>query len=833
MSYLFPLAALINAVSMTVLLIGLSLTGQPALAADVGIVQGVTIALFYAFSANARSLVLNPAARVSVGNLLVGRLILLVPLSVVAWYLSVHLAHVTWSLAVALILRRGVEWLGELHLSEMELRGHRKLAGQYLALQVLLLLLVLGWTFSGTPLSVLGLVLWALLPLLMSLGFIRHHLTAGSRLEAAWLQMLPHLGSSAVIGIAVYVFRLLILLIVGKTVAGDLYSAFAIGGALGTIFTMGLGPSLLLHEQKTGRAHIPVWLRAVLVLVTLAGLAVIAMVYLMPDAHGLAGKEMHFWQALGFSLIGGVVMVFAQRQRLRDIQHGTEEDVFAPDVLVNILIVAVIPFMPFVLGRNSLSCLYLFNAVVALVFYRMADVRRAAMGMVAHLHGSKLRAVLAVLLVIPIFVNLETGLFRSALLVYDSGGVLSKLPIPLSAFGCYAGIALLGNYRQANLGLAMIFGSFVLMVLSTVAMSYSNLYEEQAKFILLMQYILPMFALVLGQTYEGSSSNALIFEKVVLYILSILVPIQLVISWLQGHSMLSSYLYLFSIYQHLQYVAVIFIWGYLLSLYSLWPVPRFKMLLILLTPLIGIYAVASVSLLALSAMFIGVIGFAIYRWRLGPDKLAMLVVFLVFLSSACYLPVAMSSSFRDAYIFPQKFAFLGAKLTPKELQLREKFAEGAELTPAEVQLSEEIAQTPVAKRLHYWEYYTKSIVSGPKVFIFGHAERLDRSKFQSAHNYYLDFVYNFGSLSVLPLVGVLGYTLVMVFRCREAILASPSFLGLTVVVLFLLLADNSLKVGLRQPYPGIFTFFLWGLLLARIESLRMADRRRLPAARTQ
>jgi hypothetical protein len=438
------------------------------------------------------------------------------------------------------------------------------------------------------------------------------------------------------------------------------------------------------------------------------------------------------------------------------------------------------------------------------------------------------RTLVAVLLFFPLFFQLTGNIFHDPSFVFDSEGSLKKLPLPLSILACYGGILLLGGYKRASLSLGVVFLSFVLMLLACFVSAQGQVINNPGKLLVLLQFILPMFALVLGQIYEGSSSNALIFEKVVLYILSILVPIQLVISWLQGHTMLSSYLYLFSIYQHLQYVAVIFICGYLLSLYSLWPVPRFKMLLILLTPLIGIYAVASVSLLAFSAMIVGIIGFAIYRWRLGPDKLAMLVVFLVFLSSACYLPVAMSSSFRDAYIFPQKFAFLGAKLTPKELQLREKFAEGAELTPAEVQLSEEIAQTPVAKRWQYWEYYAKSIVSDSKVFIFGHAERPDRSKFQSAHNYYLDFVYNFGSLAVLPLVGVLGYTLVMVFRYREAILASPSFLGLTVVVLFFLLVDNSLKVGLRQPYPGIITFFLWGLLLARIESLRTADKRRLP-----
>jgi hypothetical protein len=30
----------------------------------------------------------------------------------------------------------------------------------------------------------------------------------------------------------------------------------------------------------------------------------------------------------------------------------------------------------------------------------------------------------------------------------------------------------------------------------------------------------------------------------------------------------------------------------------------------------------------------------------------------------------------------------------------------------------------------------------------------------------------------------------------------------------MVIVDNSFKVGMRQPYPGILTFFLWVLLLA-------------------
>jgi uncharacterized RDD family membrane protein YckC len=48
--------------------------------------------------------------------------------------------------------------------------------------------------------------------------------------------------------------------------------------------------------------------------------------------------------------------------------------------------------------------------------------------------------------------------------------------------------------------------------------------------------------------------------------------------------------------------------------------------------------------------------------------------------------------------------------------------------------------------------------------------------------------------------------------------ASSSFLGLAIVVLIVLFVDNSLKVGLGQPYPGIISFFLWGILLSRLYS---------------
>ena len=44
--------------------------------------------------------------------------------------------------------------------------------------------------------------------------------------------------------------------------------------------------------------------------------------------------------------------------------------------------------------------------------------------------------------------------------------------------------------------------------------------------------------------------------------------------------------------------------------------------------------------------------------------------------------------------------------------------------------------------------------------------------------------------------------------------------------------DQENMVTMRQPYLGIITYFLWSLLLMRIELLWIADKRCLPVSDT-
>jgi hypothetical protein len=523
-SYLFPIAFMLNTFSMTAFLIGLGLAGKNTMAAEVGIVLGATLALFYTFSANARNIILNPSSRMSVQSMVRARLLLSVPLGIVAFYLSVYFADVGGAVASVLILRRCAEWIAELHLSKLELRDDRKFATRFVVLQAILFFLVLGWTLGGFPLPVLGLLLWGASPVVLGLGFLRQQLKARSSPEEAWLQMLPHLGSTGMIGITVYVFRLLILLIVGKETAGDLYTAFAIGGIAGSVFASAVGPSLVLHEAHVGAGYFPPIMKMLLGLWFVGGATLSLSSQFWVEALRWTNKSDFFWGAVGLSMIGGVVMVFDQRIRLRLLQLYDDRDVYGPDLLSNVIVLVSVPYLYYVLGKDALMALYLVSAIVGLLFYATARSGLSLNARLLPLSQDKVKMVVPLLLFVPLFFQLTGQIFHDRAFVFDSQRALMQVPLPVSLLACFVGIPLLGRYGRASLSLGVIFLSFVLMLMSVVITTHGRVTQQEAKLILMLQFLVPMCALVLGHMYEDSEEEKFVVEKTFLYVLIVLVP---------------------------------------------------------------------------------------------------------------------------------------------------------------------------------------------------------------------------------------------------------------------------------------------------------------------
>lgn len=777
------------------MMIVLGVAGRPDTAADFGIVHGATAALLYSFSANARNIVLSPGSSISTGSILTTRLLLLLPLGGLSLLLSMQLAEVGSVLALALVLRRCAEWIAEVHISDMEVRSQVRPAARQLLLQALLFPPVAVVLLTDHLLAFPLLFAWASSPAWMCIGFIAGQTRMRELAARGWLQLLPHFGSTAVIGISVYVFRLLVLLLVGKTVAGDLYTAFAMGGLLGAVYGHAIGPTLTLHEIRKDSARPPLWALLTLGLVTISGCGLWLLAQSAPHALAFTGKTAFFWSAVGLSLIGSIVMILAWRLRLRILQHQEDNDVFGPDVLINVLVVAAVPYVFYLVGVEAMAGLYLLSAALSLVFYysarKSADLRISS----NPTFTSIARRVIAFLLLLPLFFQLSGSIFRETIYLFDTAGSLMRLPIPVSVIACFGGIVLLGGYSRANLSLTVLFATFALMLISSTMLAYDEGGQEQAKLILMIQFVLPMFALVLGQLYAEDPAEQPILAAIFFWLLAAIVPLQLVATWLQGRIVLTPYVYLFSLYQHLQYVPVIFTAVYLLALSALWEQPRYRRPLFALGAVMGVYVAASMSMLAIGLLGAGIAGIAGYMvWR-GVRTRQLLLLALV-APALCAVYFFGASGNTDFF--------------------------------AKYRLSDDtdIAMPfNVVERLEYWKFYSDSILSDARTTALGHSVPPDRSKYRSAHNYYLDFAYNFGIIALLPLLALIVATFRGLWRKRTSLFSSPFLLGLASIVLFLVLPDNLLKVGMRQPYPGILTFFLWGLLLGSLFPPESMERR--------
>ena len=804
MNYVFPLAFALNTFSITALMVILGITGNARLAADVGIIHAALTALFFSFSANARSLILNPSSDCSADLVLRGRLLLMAPLAAASYVLSVLPSEIDSWLVVALILRRCVEWISEVHLSEKEWTDDKAFARNFLYFQAAAFLVAIAGLISGFSHPFLGLYIWALSPLAMSFQFVRDRLKTSSVSDSSWHLMAPQLGSTMVIGISLYVFRLIIVLIAGKETAGILFTAFALGGIVGSVFSQVLGPSVVLYEDRSNRSFFSPRVNAILTSVLLAGFLVFMLSLHPPDMLAFLNLNRYFWGALGASLVGGVIMVFAQHKRFQLLQRPGNNNLFGPDLLMNLLIVACVPYFYFILGKDALMILYLISSVLAYVLYwsseRRLDDERAASVRRFYNYG------IAVLILIPVFLSAEAGLFRSSAMVYDSGGVLTRLPVPLSVLACLVGIPLLGRYERANVSLAYIFSSFVLMLIASMVSTGGNGSDAQAKMLLLLQFTLPMTALVLGQLFAHESDVQVVVKNAFLLVLWLVVPLQLLSTIMDGTFYLAPKIWIFSIYQHLQYVPVIFVSAYLVSTYCQIEKNKVSILTLMLIPIIGIYTVWSQSMSAIILYSIGTLGLVFIHHRGKINKLLILSVITAFLASGSFL------------FFTKNLnggLYWSRNTDVRTMEERHGMPANGLTNQAKRHLSI-VDKVNVSSRIDYWKYHLEKSTISAKGFLFGIPDRPDRQEFESVHNYYIDLLYNYGLISLIPILVLIAYTFALLYRHRSRVLSSPDIMILSLTVMYLIIIDNSIKVGLRQPYPGIFTFFVWGMLTAKL-----------------
>jgi hypothetical protein len=796
---IYPLAYISLTSALSVVLVAVGLAGQAALAAELAVIQGALLATFHAFSANTRSLILQGHGELTPERLLAKRVVALPLLGAACWVLCVIAAGVSPLLALVLVGRRACEWLVEVRLCEIEVAQQKRWARWALAVQAVVTIGAAAVLAVAPQAALAALAVFAVSPILAAPPRLRRAAFEWRTLGATLRGVTTHIGSTAIDGISTYVLRLVVFLVAGAQMAGLLFTAFVLGSFVATLFANVLGPSLALRRTREaggGRGLIAAAILALAVPGALISAAALAS-RLAPGA----GKPGYFWLALGLSLLGAAIMIAVQLVRLRLFDERRAEVLFGPDVLRNLTAIIAAPSLYYLVAPAALGGLYLVLVLLTAFFYwgawRDAELPAQA--------STALRAAIAVAVALPLFFLLSGRIYRSpAAPELDPGGNMMSVPLPLSLAACFAGVVLLGRYRHAVLALGTTFFLFVAMVLTSVVASGGDIAYESRKFLLLFQFLVPVFALALGQMFGAPQQGLRIAGGAFAAVLAAVVPLQLIRSIGYGEHELYHDLGLFSIYQHLQYVPSVLVCAYFVALHALWGRPLLRRLLVMGGALMAWYVAMSYSTLAIALMGGAALLVLLFRprepaarWLAGITALA--------------LALALYISHNTTHAW-QKFETTRAAT---EFRLAQ--------APPETHVSRRLVDAlpgPAQVRLYYWALFGRGIVESERTFLFGHAQAIDRSVAPSAHNYYLDFVYNFGVLAFLPFAWLLGHTLWLAWRGRAALRLDFALLGLAMVVAFGLGLESTFKVPLRQPYPGIFFFFLWGLLLARLRPLR-------------
>ena len=268
---------------------------------------------------------------------------------------------------------------------------------------------------------------------------------------------------------------------------------------------------------------------------------------------------------------------------------------------------------------------------------------------------------------------------------------------------------------------------------------------ERRKLVIAAQFLLPTIALVLGHLVRDEGKN--IIPRAFMWVLLLVVPFQLFATWWQDTMMLTQNLFLFSIYQHFQFVPIIFVIAYSLVMVHLWG--RYKGLLRFLTVTMGIYAIASGSFITIALYGGFVLLFFLQNiWRLSSGRL---MAFLVFGIGIVSVVVFASLYYNFAKKSISRFGDAGAYVVKFQNLLEGKMPSNVE------------------ERLADWKLYGNEITMNTRTLVFGHAEPLPREVRTSPHNWYIDLVYNFGLIALLPVVALILYTGRLVWRLRRSL----------------------------------------------------------------
>jgi len=757
----------INLFSINILVILLYIFNLQKLVNETAILSSFAIVLCQIFSGNSRSLVLAPKNYIKADSVITLRLMFTFPIIIFCLLFLYQYNFSDYSFATSVFCLIISQWIYEIFLSKEELISKKINFKHFILSMVAFTLVILALYFKS--IFYLKIVIFSysfsILYFIFSSHFKKDISIPKIILDIKTiinLLIFSSYGSSLSIAISNFFFRFFLIKLLTEDLASTLIICFMIGSFPVSLFSQIIGASMLRLKINLRR------LFKIFFIIFIASLsaAFLFVRQLFSEVHlEIFDVENLIKLTLVASFIGAYPMMMGLFRRQFFLTNSYKrESFFYLDIIYSLAIILIIPLLYMLDNPNYFSFSFLISGCICYFVYNFSK----------YLNNKKLFKILIILIPIPIFIVFFNSLnsFEFSLLnsLNYSETIINKsffAPLPISSLLLIP--ILLGQLNnKKNKSITIYF-----VALSIFCMLFATSYTERfnfSNFLNLAQFFLPMVAIVCGEIIGSNSKLKNIVLKSFFKIALIVIALQILFTLKYNTEGLNPNFILFYIYQTEQYTSLALIIIVFVNLQNFYLKNynekfNYRYYLVLVLILTYVYLSKSITLYVYSTVFFITHLFLISRSL--KNYLFIIPLFFIILLSINYLNFDYSNF--------------------------------------------------ISHRTHWYSLYFLEITSSIKTFFLGSNIENELYKITpGVFNYYLDFIYNFGFISIIPLLLLIFITIVKVIKHIKINVISSENLFIIVVLIVVVSIDSFLKVSLKQPYIGIILFFLWGICFSSL-----------------
>ncbi len=353
------------------ILISLSFSGDYELISEIAIVIGINIIFTQTFSSNARSLIISKKPKISLESFLIFRIffsILFVFLNIIILnYFKFSNFNVLFLISILIIL----QWLNELVITYFEINNNIKKIYLYLSFQLFFLINIIINIFFVESLEIVLLIF----NILLFLFLLYNNLKIISKIKINFdIYKILKISlssfsffSSLSISFANLMWRLLIIFLCGKIIAGVYFVGFAIGSLPGTFFNNVIGPSMI-NKNLLLKGYIRFSIIFLLII------QLVLFFYILSNFQNIFYNLRDTQVFCTFiSLLGTFFMVRGMYFRQYILQKTMyEQSIFKIDIFYSFLIICVIPILYLIGDYKSIISAFLVSSILSYIIYKIS-----------------------------------------------------------------------------------------------------------------------------------------------------------------------------------------------------------------------------------------------------------------------------------------------------------------------------------------------------------------------------------------------------------------------------------------------------------------------------